>query len=109
MELKEFVKTVLAEISAGVADAKKELDGKVVINPRISNDEKDKPIIEVCFEIGLMSSKTKENTDGIGVFLGDIAIGGKHKCNKNNEEVTHIKFTIPIVFPHFDVNKQSKI
>lgn len=98
MELKEFVKTVLAEISAGVADAKKELDGKVVINPRISNDEKDKPIIEVCFEIGLMSSKTKENTDGIGVFLGSLGVGTKNDAKTNSESVTRIGFTIPIAF-----------
>ena len=109
MELKEFVKTVLTEISAGVADAKKELEGKnVIVNPSIRiNDANrgfvdvsaEKPIAEVHFEVALTSSKTKGDTEGIGVFLGSFGVGGKSDTKTNNEEITRIGFSIPLAFP----------
>jgi len=99
MELKEFVKTVLTEISAGVADAKKELGASVIVNPMPKSQDALKPITEVRFEIGLTSSDAKGSATGIGVFLGSIGVGTKNDAMTNSELITRIGFAIPIAFP----------
>jgi len=111
MELKEFVKEVLTQICEGVIGTQEKVNKYgAVVNPK-DNRHSSKienttiPVSEVVFDVNLTKSGTNENTAGIGVFLCDIGIGGKHNEKTNNEYVTHIKFAIPIVFPYFEVKQ----
>ena len=111
MELKEFVKGVLTQICEGVVETQKEIEKyDAVVNPK-DNRHASKveytgiPVSEVVFDVDLIKSGKNENTAGIGVFLGDVGIGGKCKSKTNDETITHIKFSIPIVFPFFDIKQ----
>jgi hypothetical protein len=109
MELKEFVKTVIKELSEGMKEVQEEVEG-VVINPKdilintqggtgLSSSRNDKsPVTILRFEIGLTESKVKKNTGGMGVFLGSVNMGAKRESETNDDAITRISFSIPVLF-----------
>ena len=107
MELKEFIKNVLIDLSEGVEEAQMELKEKsTVVNPRRTNNinHEDRNITTVHFEMGLMSSETENNTAGIGVFLSSVGVGVKNDAKTNNESVTRISFSLQVAFPYVLMN-----
>lgn len=113
MELKDFVKETLLQITQGVKEAQEataEYGG--VINPSSYNSgetynhatikNKKYPIQDVEFEVALTASTEEGNKSGIGVAFGAFAIGGNKNSGEKSVSVTNIKFTIPAVFPTVD-------
>ncbi|WP_185260314.1 hypothetical protein [Elizabethkingia anophelis] len=112
MELKEFIKEVLANIAEGVNDSKsiyEGLGGEVapkLKNPTGKNDgqmeakyDHYKHISTVEFEVNLSNEEVNGRSSGIGVMLGNVSLGGK-RDNKNSEGMnTRIKFSVPIILP----------
>nr|WP_302830066.1 hypothetical protein [uncultured Bacteroides sp.] len=110
MELQDFVKETLLQITKGVKDAQDAVkEYGAVVNPKQYKSTSDAtnakvnneyyPVQNINFEVALTSSAGEENKTGIGVLLGNFNIG----TNKNDESksvaVTSIKFNIPLVLP----------
>ncbi len=109
MELKEFVKETLLQLTEGVKEAQTEcFKHGGLINPMLavplSNTslqigDKYFPVTNVEFKVGLTENKSAENKQGVGVFLSSITLGAEHKKDRNNQLSTSIEFNIPVVLP----------
>lgn len=110
MELKDFVKETLLQITQGVKEAQeavKEYDA--VVNPKQYKSSSDTtnarvkdeyyPVQNINFEVALTSSVGEESKSGIGVLLGNFNIGTNKNDENKSVSVTNIKFTIPLVLP----------
>lgn len=110
MELREFIKTSIAEIVAGVADAKEEirehgatagaekLYGYVKENKVLTNAAGN-PITFVDFDIALAETNSKDTKGGIGVFLGGVGAGSQGASHGESTSHSRIKFKVPVVLP----------
>lgn len=117
MELEEFIKNTLLQVTKGVKEAQEEVKKYgAVVNPRIVEESSHAEIDgsyhtvhEILFEVGLTESTDGSNKKGIGVLLGGFKIGFDESDSKNISAVTNIKFTIPIVYPEDAVESKNKV
>lgn len=118
MELQEFVKETLLQITKGVKEAQEAtIEYGAVINPSCyaSGEEynhaviknRKYPIQDVEFEVALTATTGEGNKSGIGVAFGAFAIGGNKSTEEKNISVTNIKFSIPAVFPSVDSENKT--
>lgn len=110
MELKQFIKDVLSDITMAVIESRKELeDVGGLIAPPVNSPGRDKISVklhdgfvttnEVEFEVLLTESQREGKQKGIGVAFSAINGGVKNEKGGENASHTKIKFTIPISFP----------
>lgn len=108
MQLKEFVKNTLIQISEGIKEAQEDsLQLGAYVNPRhlrrVKNFIEVKGhtfgVEEVNFEIGLTESEDKGDKKGIGVNLGCINVGAGTNNESQIVSATNVKFSVPICFP----------
>ena len=106
MELKEFIKCVISEVTDAVRESQEEIKNGAVIVPNeeiegeIRTRSSRKYVSMLKFSIELQTSSSENSEKGIHV-LSSI-IGGKYDCKGNTEagKSTRIEFSIPIVLPH---------
>ena|ERR1035438_9463596 len=108
MELKEFIKSTLIQVSQGIEEAKKELGDnstfKTIINPVLASatftaeGNGFKKIQEVEFDIALIVEQKSEGKAGIGVLASIITAGASKSIGDTNSETHRIKFKVPIKF-----------
>lgn len=108
MDLKNFIKGVLADITSAISESQSELNNGAVISPCRNQSNGDKIIhcnnkstivSDVDFEVALTTEDSKESSKGIGggikVISGDLS-----NCqSEKNENISRIKFSIPVVYP----------
>lgn len=102
MELKEFIKSVLIDITSAVKESQVELNNGALIVPdnviglvRSGN----KPLSLIEFEVAITTEDVKEKGKGIKIASA-ILNGGYKDDNKNSAGcVSTIKFSIPVVLP----------
>ena len=110
MELKDFIKNVISDISNAVSESQQELSNGTIIAPlnnRVSECVATKHGLFQVSKIDFEVSVTTENKEGNnkGISIASAFIGGKY----NNEEgkldqnISNIRFSIPIIFPYVDV------
>lgn len=117
MDLKDFIKETLIQITEGVKEAQdkcKQYGG--LVNPMLSvktcNDEKyhhddgDYPATSVNFKVGLTESSNKGDKAGIGVFLGKVSLGKEGSSGHETQSVTSVEFSVTVVFPY--INRDGK-
>ncbi len=110
MELRDFIKKTLLEITEGVLDAQKTLiDKDCKVNPSTfaengkaikagyQNNYRNVQIVK--FNVGLSITENKESKSGIGV-ASIINAGVSSEKIASNEKVTSIEFEIPISLPN---------
>ena len=115
MELQEFVKTTLVQITNGIIEAQKELkETGCIINPG-GNDRfvessrkgyvnEHRKIEKIKMNVVLSISDSEESSAKLGVakiFHAGIDSGE----TKSNQNTTSIEFTVPIQFPVMDETK----
>jgi hypothetical protein len=114
MELKEFIKDTLVQISKGIEEAKTELGqinkGITIINPdsirgltnvtldNFQGKEAVKRIEEIEFDIAVIVEQKSEGKAGIGVLASIITAGASKSTGDINSETHRIKFKVPIKF-----------
>jgi hypothetical protein len=109
MELKEFIKHTLLEVTNGVIDAQNELNGTgCLINPSsatrdgeiikngIKNDYRS--IQKIKMNIAVSVSENSGLNSNLGV-VNIIKAGFNTDESVSNEKITTIEFEIPIAFP----------
>jgi hypothetical protein len=108
MELQDFIKNTLIQITNGVVEAQKELkDSGCLINPEglergnqihQGYQNEFRSIQKIKMNVILDVSKSTSKSSGIGVAK-IIKAGLDSEDITNNKEVTSIEFEIPIAFP----------
>lgn len=109
MDLREFIKTTLIQITDGVLEAQKAVAEKGTnINPVNFGFQKDGQWHnyfdsampqEIHFDVALTESDSAGAEGGIGVFLGGVGIGSKAKTGTQSSSQTRIQFSVPLILP----------
>lgn len=104
MELTDFISRTLIDIQVGVQDAQnkvKEMHLAGAINPVWENVEsvsKD-DLRSVTFDIAVAASESNSAEASGGVKVLGVGVDGGGSSMSEKQNVTRIKFEIPIVFP----------
>ncbi len=115
MNLKEFISETITQITEGLEDAKlRTAEYGTIINPpcvgpqdnvRISNIHSREPAQFLDFDICL----TIENSDSVDtkgkLGISTISFGKDKNQAHSNENVSRIRFSIPVIFPQSKVTK----
>lgn len=110
MELNEFIKTTLTQISQGIIDAQKEIEGTdMIINPdglavSSSGEKRLKSngyrfVQNIEINVGVTVIEKEGGKAGIGVFSGLVSGGAQLSSDNSNQTVSSIKFNIPVALP----------
>ncbi|WP_294533457.1 hypothetical protein [uncultured Bacteroides sp.] len=128
MELKDFIKGVVFDITNAIKECQNELENGAIISPtntsaneKVKSKNGDLQISYIDFEVSVSaSSEIGENgkKEGGGIQVSSSAfgfnIGGKTKGKTNeeeykyvNENLSKIRFSIPIVYPTIKIKERS--
>lgn len=127
MELKDFVKTAISDITDAIAECQKELENGSYIAPTVSRSTPSKIetkegnlfVSNIDFEVSVIAStnessngKTKKGIEVCGSVLGISIKGGigsksiGDSCALSNENITKIRFSIPVIYPSVKVKEK---
>lgn len=102
MDLRTFISSTLTQIVGGVKDAIDEvrsIDPNAKINPT-PNDQYYSSPENVEFDVAVTVTKTKKGDAGAGIHIAGIRAGGKGEIGHESEEISRIKFSVPISVPN---------
>lgn len=120
MDLKDFVKETIVQISQGIETANKELEGShAMVNPVYvslnSNDaqgygrtkskdagfgvDESRVLQKVDFDVAVSIETGEQGSAGAKLSIASIGIGAEGKTESTNKSESRIKFSIPVVFP----------
>lgn len=109
MDLKDFVKETLVQITEGVKEAQEECKKSGCrINPEYKKDGKkerytddNNPVTEVHFKVGLSSDSSEKDKGGIAVSFATVALGHSNEHGDSYSSDTSVEFSIPVALPKF--------
>lgn len=112
MELKEFIKTAISDITEAVAELQAELNNGAIINPALNSETQGavdttqgiRMLERINFDIAVSTtSDTKKEGGakaGISVLSAKIAAGKEEK----SENISRISFSVPVLLPFSKVD-----
>jgi len=107
MELKEFIKETLVQITEAVVESGEICSKKGAnVNPLLSDNKEmamtqlNDSVSMVKFHVGLCESKDSLDKRRIGVFLANIGMGYSGNEGQKANSITSIDFSIPIKLPY---------
>ena len=114
MELKEFIKTAISDITNAVSELQKELDNGAIVSPSRHIPIKDKTIREGNYhkfvsDIDFDVAITISNVDSIhgqakaGIQILSAKINGDNESKTEN--ASRMTFSVPVIFPTLDIDK----
>lgn len=113
MELKEFIKTALADIVSAVRETQEEVKEYATIAPLMSRGEKESSVLmkdgvahvsNIDFDVAV-TAETKENTENglkAGIKVAGIlnfGVGSKGDATESSQSISRIRFSIPVLLP----------
>lgn len=117
MELKEFIVNALTDITEAIKDCQKSVNNGAIFAPtntksdnRINTPNGELSVSEIEFDVAVTVSS--ENSDGVSGGGGINVLGVSFGVKGNTEDkmieatVSHIKFSIPLVYPPYQVKKK---
>ena len=121
MELKEFIKTAIADITGAVSELQNELDNGAIVSPSLpnpianttvidpDNENINKPISKIDFDVAITVGDTSATGAGVkaGIQIFSAKIGGESTTHAEN--VSRITFSIPVVMPTVHVKNKREI
>lgn len=129
MDLKEFVKESIVQISNGILEANKELrDTDGLVNPSSLIPEQDttptvyrtgSPLYDdetnvtrlaqtVNFDVAISAERGQNSGGGLKLSIASFGINGESKSSENDKLVSRIQFNIPVIFPS-DPDSETKM
>lgn len=115
MELKEFIKTAITDITEAVSELQEELRNGTIVNPSLTQGEHGKSLVvdnevrmmeRLNFDIAVTATEATElNANakaGISVF--GAKVGAEN--NERTENVSRLTFSLPLVLPTTHVKTQ---
>ena len=111
MELKEFVKNVIRDITDAVKESQEELKNGTIVSPTFSGSSvyMDNDISKVDFEVSVIASSTNETTGKIKVFSAWVGGGLESGKTMGNEHTSVISFSVPVILPVRPVKRKSAV
>lgn len=108
MELKEFIKTAIVNITEAVSDLQKDLDNGTVINPTLLQGDYGKSIVinnevrvieRLNFDVAVTASESSGLEGGAkaGISIFGAKVGAE--TNAKTENISRLTFSIPLVLP----------
>jgi len=91
MELNEFITKILVDVSLGIKNANKKVDGQPFI---IESYKRENERGYISFDIGVTASEKKENGSSGGIQVQFLNIGGKNNREESKENYNRIKFFV---------------
>lgn len=121
MELKEFIKTAITDITDAVSELQAGLDNGAIVNPSLpnpvanttvidpNNERINKLISKIDFDVALTVGdiEAKEAGGKLGIQILSAKIGGEKQTSIEN--VSRMTFSIPVVLPTVHVKNQKEI
>lgn len=118
MELKEFIKTAISDITGAVSELQTELDNGAIVNPTLPRGQhgthllvnNEVRIIErLNFDIAVTATEKSEINGnakaGITVFGAKVGAENTEKM----ENVSRLTFSIPVILPSTHVKTPKEI
>ena len=121
MELKDFIKEAIKDISEAITESNLELkDHGVIVNPRRVEIEKNdksnlagyivspsknpdpnflRPVHMLSFDISVTATTKQNGKEGIGVNVAGIKLGKENDSINSNDTASRLSFSIPIALP----------
>lgn len=117
MQLEDFIKTTLVQISSGINQANLELkdaESRPRVNPRemkfATEDMQNRPYAIVTgnhilpvhlvdFDVALHATEGTETGGGIAVAVGVVGLGTRGKSEASTQSESRVHFSIPMIFP----------
>lgn len=107
MELKEFIKTALTDITNAVSELQGELTNGAIVSPSLPEngektiviDNKNVILTQVAFDVAIIAGGTDTIKGGAkgGLHVFSAKVDGSNE--EHTENVSHVSFSIPIVLP----------
>lgn len=121
MELKEFIKTAIADITGAVSELQNELDNGAIVSPSLpnpisnttvidpDNDKVNRRISQIDFDVAITVGDTSAIGAGVkaGIQIFSAKIGGESQTHTEN--VSRMTFSIPVVLPTVYVKNRDEI
>ena len=129
MELKDFIKGVVFDITNAVKECQEELDNGAIVSPINGASDENKiktmngyfKVSNIDFEVAV-SVDTETGEEGIakrGIEVGGSALGlqfgakiGDKSINErireSNENTSKIRFSIPVIYPTYTGKREKK-
>lgn len=110
--MKEFVKEVLADITNAISESQSEPNNGSIISPSlpyaistktIEDSKNNRLISQIDFEVALVTENKQNNSKEIGGNIKVLSAGLNGDKSNRIENVSHIRFSIPIVLPFYSV------
>lgn len=121
MELKNFIKEAIKDISEAITESNSELKVHgVIVNPRRVEIEKNhksnllgyivspsnnpdpnflRPVHMLSFDISVTATTKQDGKEGIGVNVAGIKLGKENGSINSNDTASRLSFSIPIALP----------
>jgi len=120
MELKEFIKTALTDITDAVSELQGELRNRAIVSPSVpnpisnvtvkdpQNDKINRPISKIDFDVAITVGSTDNMEAGgkVGIQIFSAKLGGNNE--NHTENVSRITFSIPVVLPTYHVKNDAE-
>ena len=106
MELKEFIKTAIADITDAVSELQSELDNGAIVNPALPHPVGsgsvdagmgNQQIQKLEFDVALTIAETS-SIDG-GAKGGIAVFSAKMGTSQQSQNVSRLSFTVPVALP----------
>lgn len=116
MELKQFIKAAITDISEAISELQEELDNGAIINPQeetgnlnehIEINDKFSRIERLNFDVAVTASESTGASGGAkaGISVFGAKINGE--TSAKSEHASRLTFSIPVVFPTATVTNDS--
>lgn len=116
MELKEFIKTALADITNAVSELQTELQNGAIVSPSLPKDGENTIVIDnrnviltqVAFDVAITAGGTDTIKGGAkgGLHVFSAKVDGSSE--EHTENVSHVSFSIPIVLPQHRIKSEQE-
>lgn len=105
MELKDFIKTAITDITDAVSELQQELSNGTVVSPSFSaqnvttQDGTIRPITEISFDIAVTVGQTESVGAGAKAGISIFSAGLNGADENKTENVSRMSFSIPLIYP----------
>lgn len=109
MDLKEFTRQTLVQIVEGAAEANEALGKHNAFIPdtnmynknecyyAVDNDNIQRKVISVDFDVAITATESEGVNGGAGLKVAMLNIGGGAESKTENQTISRIKYTLPLV------------
>ena len=100
MQLREFVKATIFQVTKGVQDAQAACrDSGAVIAPSVFRNGNNVALQLVEFDVAIAASEAASEKAGPGLLVAGLGVGARSEANETASTLNRIKFSVPVYLP----------